>query len=311
MKKLILIGSYCDSPKKIKVLKTNLEILRKLDVHIFLYSPFLLEKEIVDLTDYFFLDNCFSTLDAEAQIYWKLGVYDGIPLKLNWVWIESVSGVFKQTKDLIKQSQFMDYDIFYFLLYDVIITTDLIHFIRSGEERFFPFKTFSAEDGERVIDCSTQIYSLKKEKIPKFDEIFTLDRLRKFDCAEFFFGYLASELGVPIRRDIEVQDHIHTFKNWAEDFYNYSPFDEFKILFMKKTQDKPTQMLIYDIQNPCSVFLRKNGEIHKFKIEGQTILGIEKDCVDFEIWHNGVIFDVIESGNKASMGWWERQSFSV
>lgn len=309
MKKLVLIGSYCNTPQKLKVLKTNLGILRKIDVHILLYSPIPLGEDLIDLVDYFFLDKRFSPDGDEMQIFWKFGSYDGISMKMSYVWLDSVTGGIAQTKSLIHLSRNLDYDLLYFLLYDVVLTSDLVHFIEGGEEGFFPFRARSEESGETVGDCATQIYSMKKNKVDLFDSLLNFSNIKQHPNAESFFKVISESLEIPIFRGIEVEDHIHTFRNWQRDFYNYSPFPDFKIFFQKYRNDPPlnTHVLIYDIEKPCRIFIRTNDDAQSFQLDGQKILEILPEYEKFEIWYDGIIFDVLESARKFPGGWWEKE----
>lgn len=308
MKKLVLMGSYCNTPQKLRVLKTNLEILGKIDVHILLYSPIPLSEDIINLVDYFFLDKCFSPEGDEVQIFWKSGSYDGISMKMSYVWLDSVTGGITQTKSLIHLSRNLDYDLLYFLLYDVVLTSDLVHFIRGNEEGFFPFRARSEESGEIVMDCSTQIYSMKKDKVDRFDSLLNFSNIKQYPNAESFFKIISEYLEIPIYRGIEVEDHIHTFRNWQRDFYNYSPFPDFKIFFRNYRDDPPvtTHVLIYDITNPCRIFIRTNDDAQSFQLDGQKVLEILPEYEKFEIWYDGIIFDVLEFARKFPGGWWEK-----
>lgn len=309
MKKLVLIGSYCNTPQKLKVLKTNLEILRKIDVHILLYSPIPLGEDLIDLVDYFFLDKRFSPEGDEMQIFWTSGSYDGISMKMSYVWLDSVAGVISQTKSLIHLSRNLDYDLLYFLLYDVVLTSDLVHFMAEKEEGFFPFMVRSDESRETISDCSTQIYSMRKNKADRFDSLLNFSSIKQYPNAESFFKVILESLEIPIYSDIEVEDHIHTFRNWQRDFYNYSPFPDFKIFFQNYRNDPPltTHVLIYDIKNPCRIFIRINDEAHPFQLDGQNVLEILPEYEKFEIWYDGIIFDVLESARKFPGGWWEKE----
>jgi hypothetical protein len=192
------------------------------------------------------------------------------------------------------------------MLYDLLMSNDVIDFIKNqNKEGFFSF--MSSENGIEIQnDCATQLYCVSGYKLNDLDSYFSWEDCQKFSCSEHFMSDIANKLNIPINRDFVIEDHVYTFRNWTEDFYNFSPYKEFKIYFSKNAgTDEEPSMMIYDINKPVDIFIRINDDVKKVKIEDIQIYEIKKEYQKFELWLNGKIFDVLESVSKFSGGTWE------
>ena len=304
MKKLFLVGSYCDSELKLRVLKTNLEILKRLGVKTFLFSPFNLEREIIDFTDYFHVDKTISQDRSNPILFWVIKNLAGKQIKFTRVWYDSSLGVFHQMKSMAELSKNLDYDLFYFCLYDVIITKEIANYISEGTESFFPF--IAKSNGyERIINCSSQLFSISKKRMESFQTSFNLEGLRNSENVESFLDHISKEINVEVNPNILIEDHIHTFKYLNRDFYNLSPFVEFKIFISNYHLDPVPKVMIYEAGINCEIFIRTGDYLEKKIISEIEIFEISPEFTRFEIWKDGVVFDVIDILKKYQGGWWE------
>ena len=67
MKKIALISSYCDTEKKIEILKNNILILKKIGIDTLVISPITLTSEIIEL--------------SEKESSYRTGIREGIVIK--------------------------------------------------------------------------------------------------------------------------------------------------------------------------------------------------------------------------------------
>jgi hypothetical protein len=306
MKKLILISSHCDSPAKLKVLKTNLEILRKFEVSILLYSTVNLDFEITNYVDYYFFNTNNPIDQGRSLLFWSEKNCDGKKIKFHRFWRDHTFSGFTQIKFLINFSQFLGYDLNYFILYDLIITNQVSDFIeKQSKESFFTFQAF--ENGQLLVnDCASQLFCDSQSKILDLEKLFIWEESQKFACIEHFIANLASKLEIPINRDFIVEDHIYQMRNWIDDWYNHSPWKEFKIYFSKNL-DFPDagKCLIYDVEKDIEIFIRRNRDVKKIKISEIKEFEISSSDLELDIWYNGIIFDILHNFYKFPGGGWE------
>lgn len=146
MSKMVFISSHCDTDDKLKVLKTNLEILKKLNVKIFLYSSVNLESDIVSIVDFYFYNSINPINEARGLLFWKEDFYNNKKIKFCRFWKDNLIGGYYQVKYLIQMSRIFNFDFNYFILYDLVITNDVIDFISNkNKEGFFSF--LASENG--------------------------------------------------------------------------------------------------------------------------------------------------------------------
>ena len=306
MKKLVLISSHCDSEEKRKVLKTNLEILRQIDTSILLYSSIHLERDILNLVDFYFFNPNNPLGEDSSHLFWEEELYGKKKIKFFRFWRNNRFAGFSQVLKLVQFARIFNYDMNYFMLYDLVIDNQILNFIKDkNQESFFAFR--ATENGKELInDCASQFFSVSQSKLENLESEFIWERCLEFDCAEHFWADLAQKINVPINRDFIVEDHIYTFRNWQEDFFNYSPWKEFKIYFSKNigTTD-PQHCLIYDVKQPVEIFVRIDNDIQKISIMEERQFEIKTNYQKFEFWRDGKIFDVLDKAEKFPGGGWE------
>ena len=306
MRKLVLISSHCDTPDRLKILKTNLEILKNIDVKILLYSTVNLSEDITNSVDYYFFNRFNPVKEYKSLLFWSNVSCNGKNIKLCRFWQDTALASVTQMKYLVQLSDILDFDLFYFTLYDLVYTNDVIDFIKNkNEERFFTFRT--SENGNLIENnCAMQVFSLNKVNVTNINKLFDVNKLTDFSCTEHFLHDISKKLNISICDEFVVEDHIYQFRNWHKDFYNYSIWEEFKIYFSKNagTED-PQHIMIYDIKDTVDLFIRIDNDVKKIKIQDIQIYEIKKEYQKFEIWLDGKVFDVLENISKFPGGTWE------
>lgn len=304
MQKLILISSHCDTSEKVKILKTNIEIYRDINIPVLLYSTVKLSRDITDIVDYYFY-NSNNPINMESGLFFYAEkIYSNKKIKFERYWSNHSYASFYQIKYLIYLAKLLNYDLNFFVFYDLVVTSEIIDFISNkNEENFF---SFSAKEKDELIvnDCSTQLFSISKEKLSFFEENYIWDNTKNFDCLEHFFADLSEKINIKINREFLVEDHIYTFGNWTETFFNYSPWVDFKIYFSKNDPNNMNKCLIYDVKKPSEIFLRINNEIKKIKIFDFHEIEINTQHKKIELWLDGKIFDVLENFESFPGGGW-------
>lgn len=305
MKKIIFITSYCNTQDKLDVLNLNLELLGSTGIDVFLYSPIELPIEVTKKTKYYF-QNCESQKEDNYVNFWVADKYCGHKIKLNRLWKDTLNSGFNQTKFLINLSKSFDYDMNYFLLYDLVLTNEILDLIsHTNDENFFPFVAYD-HGHKKQKNCSTQIFSVSKQKLNQLNSLFTWNECIKFNSAEDFFYDISKKLQIKIHETILVEDHISTFNKWTLTFFNFSPWQDFKIFFSKNLDnDENSNIIFYDVKSSTDLFLRIDNKIEKININNLHTIKIHSETKIFEVWYEGKIFDVLKKFSDVLSSSWE------
>lgn len=307
MKKLILINSYCDSPAKVDILNLNLDILRENNFEILLFSGVNLSQEITKKCNFYFYstDNPISV--GKEIVFWKNVISNNKNIKLNRFWKDYAYGAVNQFKNLCNIASFLDYDKFYFVQYDLIITNDVLNFIKSEEEDSFFVNRVYQNYNVIETECPALFLLLSKDKISIFNNLLNLEYFQKFSSIEDYFKDISLRMGIRINRDFILEDHIYTFRHYDNDFFNLSPWDDFSIFFAKNaySNEDEKSLLLYNFIRKSNLTIRINDNIEMEEISDTKIFKIDDSINRFEIWFDGKIFDVLKSLKSFSGGWWE------
>lgn len=303
MKKLVLISSFCNSPEKIKILNCNLEILKKMDVTIVLHSPLFLEKEIVEKVDFFIFEKNLEG-GGETILFWN---YQNIGDKSYYFernWTKPYQKSLSQLRSLLEFSESKEsFDLYYFLMYDVLLTEDLVDFMKnndtSGYFKFLP----GYYPEEKPGPFSTQFYCLRKREIPELKKFISSNLCLDGKSIEENFFEFAEGMGIPYINHIDVRDHIYTFCEMEKNFFNFSPFFEFKFFLMKNYNQN--RIIFFDVKDKPEIFIRINDGIKKIILWDSLEIEIPENCFSFEIFYKGNSFDIINCFNNYQGGGWK------
>jgi hypothetical protein len=265
-----------------------------------------LERDILNLVDFYFFNPNNPLGEDSSHLFWKEELYGEKKIKFFRFCRNNRFAGFSQVLKLVQFAKIFNFDMNYFMLYDLVIDNQILNFIKDkNQESFFAFRA-TENERELINDCAVQLFSVSQKNLDNLESNLKWEHCLNFECIEHFMADLAQKINVPINRDFIVEDHIYTFRNWHEDFYNYSPWQEFKIYFSKNicTAD-PQHCLVYDVKQPLEIFIRKDNDIQKMTISEFQQFEIDPSLQKFEFWRNGKIFDVLNQAEKFPGGGWE------
>lgn len=135
MKKLFLISSYCDTKEKKDILVKNIKKIKELGHDTLLLSPIPLGDNITTLSDYYFQtkENPVSTIEEKTYIHWSIIENNkGEKFRLERFFPEYGWAALYQNKKLSQIALSFDYDIYYHIIYDIVINDELVNEINSN-----------------------------------------------------------------------------------------------------------------------------------------------------------------------------------
>ncbi len=117
MKKIVLISTYCDTTEKVQILKNNITKIKSFGLDVLVISPLTLPSEII----FFTKENPLLVWPVRSFTFWK-----SVNTKEGWVKMHhnladyGWAGLY-QVKKLSQIALSYDYDIFYHMIYDLVI----------------------------------------------------------------------------------------------------------------------------------------------------------------------------------------------
>lgn len=235
MKKIALISTFCDTEEKQNILEENIVKIKNLGIDVMVISPIEIPYDITKLCDFFFYtkENPLLEWPVRAYTHWyQMRLPDGRITTLqrglaDYGWC----GLY-QVKKLSQMALTFDYDAFYHLIYDLEIDevveqefkSDNINIIHPRRDPNHP---------ETLWESTLHFMVFDRPLMEKIEKEITLDEyLRTGGVAEGEVLKWKNKFDIPTS-DHPVKDLIFYWGGF--DFFDYSPFAEFK-MFLSKNQ---------------------------------------------------------------------------
>lgn len=279
MKRLVLITSYCDNQTKLECLKKNIFKLKEMGLDVMVYSPILLDEEVMKISDYFFYNKNNPVLDwpEKAIYYWKEFFYENSRYRFSRTVPDYGWAALYQVKQLTQIGAGMDYDYYYLMDYDLKFDDLKEYFAKDEPKTIFPSKR-----GDTTWDYGLHFMILNKKYLKMISDLITKELYMKFNSGNAYdcFG----EIGKIINSDrgkVFVEDEISYFEN--NDLFNFSPFQDFNFFIEKNDQTLSNiKLWFYGLGNQLELVIKTNGVENNVLINNFDIidLGITKNNID-------------------------------
>ena len=263
-KKVILISSFCDTEKKISVLKENLKIIKNLGIDTMVIVPNFLpvDEEIVKLSDFVFYtkENPLLTYPIRQYTHWyEQPLSNGKIITLHRGFADYGWAALYQTKKLSQLALTFDYDLFYHLIYDVEIDDILISELLSDKANIIHPRR-NPNHPEEIWETTLHFMVFDREMMKKIEREITLEEyLSTNGVAEGEVFKWTKKFPLKTSEHC-VKDKIFYWENF--DFFNVSPFPEFKMFLSKN----PELQIWVGESNPQPVQLTTNLRIVFYSI---------------------------------------------
>lgn len=275
-KKICLVSTYCDSPNKISILNSNLEKIKELGLDILTYSPKIsLDKETIKKSDFYFLskENPIIEWPEYVHVNWiELDLPDK-KIRLSRISRDHGWAGMYQLKKLLQIAGGYDYDVYYFLIYDIKISDEVKEIFLSNDINcFFPF-----DQGENGFsEISTNLIVLDKKNLLLLSNLINKKLYSDYFNIEKTLKKIKESMPeMEIKKSPIIYDQIDTYADWRNKHFNFSPVSDFKIYYEKDIINPESCLKIIAINNKDeeNIFL-------SFDIDGTII---ESEVKDYKI----------------------------
>jgi len=237
-KKIVCISTFCNNEQKINILRNNIQEIKKLGLDVITISPIQLPSDIINSCDYYFQtkDNPLLVWPVRMYTHWyELRLPDGNITTLQRGLADYGWAGLYQVKKLSEIALSFDYDIFYHMIYDLeideVVKKELTEFntniIHPRRDPHHP---------EILWETTLHFMCFDRDMMKKVSEEIRLEEyLRTNGVAEGEVLKWKNKYDIPTSTH-PVKDKIFYWENF--DFFNYSPFKEFK--FFPSKNEKHT-----------------------------------------------------------------------
>jgi hypothetical protein len=261
MKKLIVIGSYPNTPKKEEVLKSEIQSLKDIGFDFMLVSHYPVSSEIQHMVDYYIYDKnqTLTPLDKTTYYWFKTDIFI---LRVNNS--RHALPICQNMYNAFKLSEIKDYDFVFFSENDNIFSkedavklSDLVDTAISENKTGVFFKPHNYQDNHSKV-YETQMFGLQPKR---FNEIFKLPL-----TGEDFFHNPNYPVSLELGFYNSLKEYEDEFLIVDEHSYNYFTNSEINIFRMEHF----IVDLLYNSSNENEPVLffqnRNNGDVKECRL---------------------------------------------
>ena len=290
MKKIALVSTYCDTPEKIHVLVEGAKTLKSLGVDVMVNSPLPLESSVTNHFDFYFQtkENPLLQWPERANTFWWKQINQrGKEIILHRDIDDYGWAAIYQVKKLSEIALTYDYDIFYHITYDVIVSNELTQDILNNKTNT-TYHTINPNDPLDQWNVSPLFISFDKENLIKFLSKIDKDLyIQRYGFAEDFIELLLEDIPM-IKSEFPVEDSITYINGCNNDLFNYSQSENYKIFFSNNWTNR-FSFVVYDIKEGDLKVVFNDKEI--YNIENLVPQGFETDVNSFKVIFNNEIIE--------------------
>lgn len=310
MKKIALISTFCDTQEKQDILYENILKIKALGIDVMALGPNFIQlpSHITQECDYFFYtkDNPLLTWPTRAYTHWYQHIHsDDKILRMTRGLADYGWAALYQTKKLSQIALTFDYDIFYHLIYDVEIDKRIEQEFLGNEVNIIHPRENPKNPGE-IWYSTLHFMVFDRPTMVKIEQEITLEEyLRTNGVAEGEVEKWKHKFNLTTSEHF-IKDLIFYWGDY--DFYNYSPFPEFK-MFLSKNEpmdiwvgDNPVRedltpnlrMVFFHFNNIGPIKVEVNGELHILTPKEFEFIEFHIDSKDVNslfIEYNGKLVD--------------------
>jgi hypothetical protein len=232
-KKVALISTFCDTDEKLNILEENIIKIKGLGIDVIAISPIVIPQHIINLCDYFFYTKDNELLKWPVRMYthwYQMPISEGRITTLQRGLADYGWAGLHQVKKLSQIGLTFDYDLFYHLIYDLEIDDVVENEFKSNNINIVHPRR-DPHHPETLWETTLHFMVFDRDMMSKIEKEITLEEyLRTNGMAEGEVLKWKNKFNIPTSNH-PVKDKIFYWGDY--DFFNYSPFNEFKMFLSK------------------------------------------------------------------------------
>jgi len=298
VKKIVLISTFCNNEEKQKVLEETILNIKKIGLDVMVISPnfISIKQNIIDLCDFFFYtkENPLLKWPIRQYTHWyEMPISDNRICCIHRGFSDYGWAALYQTKKLSQFALTFDYDIFHHIIYDLEFDEEVVNEFLSDEVNLIHARR-NPNNLEEIWETTLHFMTFDRPMMELIEKEITLENyLGGNGVAEGEVLKWRDKFNLKTSSKI-IKDKIFYWENF--DFFNYSPFPEFK-MFLSKNEPITIWLgenPVYDSilpENLRIVFheFTEMGEI-EIKINGESkkYIPVPWEIIEFPISSNDI-----------------------
>ena len=297
MKKIVLIGSYCDTKEKIDILYDNIKILKNLGLDTLVISPVTLPKEIIEASDFVFFtkENPLLNWPVRGFTFWQTHYSSEGWMTMHRNVAEYGWAGLYQIKKMSQIALSYDYDLFYHIIYDLEIDQYVIDTIKSDKPNLI-HPRINPNKNDDWWDATLHFMVFDREIMSKIVDVIVLEDYLKWDGVAEGQALRWTQLFEIEISKTAVRDKIYY---WGDrGFFDYSFNSKYK-MFISKTPN--TNIWVEENGEQVEKDLSSNLTFYFYDFLGPQTIKINVDGItkEYELNQNKIInFDVDSTSVK-------------
>ena len=324
MKKIVLVSTFCDNEEKQNVLKETIVKVKEIGMDVMVISPNFIQirQDIIDLCDFFFYtkENPLLKWPIRQYTHWyEMPVLNNKICCIHRGFADYGWAALYQTKKLSQFALTFDYDIFHHIIYDLEFDDEVISEFLSDEVNLIHTRR-NPNHPEEIWETTLHFMTFDRPMMELIEKEITLENyLNGNGVAEGEVLKWRDKFKLKTSSKI-IKDKIFYWQGY--DFFNYSPFPEFKLFLSKnepitiwvgenpvydETLPENLRMVFHGFSNMNEIQITVNGvtntyqpkewEIIEFPVSSQNINEIifkyKDNTVNFTEKYNDIMMNQI------------------
>ena len=294
MKKIVLIGSYCDTQEKIDILYDNIKILKDLGLDTLVISPVTLPKEIIEISDFVFFtkENPLLNWPVRGFTFWQTHYSSEGWMTMHRNVAEYGWAGLYQIKKMSQIALSYDYDLFYHIIYDLEIDQYVIDTIKSDKPNLI-HPRINPNKNDDWWDATLHFMIFDREKMSKIVDVIVLEDYLNWDgVAEGQALRWSQIFDIEISKT-PVRDKIYY---WGDrGFFDYSLNPKYKMYISKnpnsyiwveengekveKDLNSNLKFYFYDFSEQQNIKINVDGIIKEYQLNQNKIVDFGLDSL--------------------------------
>lgn len=295
MKKIALISTFCNTEEKQNILKENIIILKQLGLDVMCLGPIFIEmpQDIIKLCDYFYYtkENPLLIWPERSFTFWKTISHNDGQIKMHRNIADYGWAALNQVKRLSQIALNYDYDLFYHIIYDLEIDSEVQKEIISNERNLIHPRINPNNPNEL---WETTLHLMIFDRNTMIDVLSRIDKKTYLDTNGVAEGQAlkwAKEIPLKIS-NYPIKDKIYYWEDY--DFFDYSKCPDYR-LFINKNEpcetwkgepptmeilDSNLRLFFYNVKNPKWVNILCDGLNYDFLLDSNKFIELKKDSLN-------------------------------
>jgi hypothetical protein len=284
MRRVALFSTHCDTEEKEKTLLENIRKVKELGLDTFVLTVIPLSDEVIKEADYVIYSNENPVPDIEDKFVmsWKI-TKNGV--KITSFLPDYGYASLLQLKRLIEFSSCLNYDYYFTMIYDIIITPEVEKVLLEGREcSFFKNPNVASEFGG-ILTAFNRNNAKKFASLISYESYFEKE---VFNAEEWLIAsnnFICAKV-----EEIYVGDSISLHDTFL--VTNNSPFKDFSFFIVK---DHDVKLFFYDLQKPIKLSIETNINNLELFLDDQKLVYIHdrpEDIKYLRVTYDGVEKDI-------------------